>query len=60
VEKRRVGNIKSLKEYRSLSAADVQAAGYTDEDMKKPVIAVVSAYSEIHPGCMHLKTWPSM
>ena len=33
-----------------------RAAGYTDEDMKKPVIAVVSAYSEIHPGCMHLKT----
>ena len=30
------------------------ALGYTEEDLKKPLIAVVSAYSEIVPGHMNL------
>lgn len=30
------------------------AAGFTEEDIKKPLIGVVSAYSEIIPGHTHL------
>jgi dihydroxy-acid dehydratase len=30
------------------------AAGFTDEEIRKPLIGVVSAYSEIIPGHMHL------
>lgn len=30
------------------------AAGFTDEELQKPLIGVVSAYSEIIPGHMHL------
>ncbi len=34
----------------------LKALGWTDEEMKRPVIAVVSAKSEIVPGHMHLDT----
>ena len=30
------------------------ALGYTDEELERPLIGVVSAYSEIVPGHMHL------
>ena len=32
-----------------------RATGYTDNNMKGPIIGVVSAYAENHPGCYHLK-----
>jgi len=32
-----------------------RATGYTNGNMKGPIIGVVSAYAENHPGCHHLK-----
>jgi len=32
-----------------------RATGYTNDNMKGPIIGVVSAYAENHPGCYHLK-----
>lgn len=32
-----------------------RSAGYTDEDLKGPIIGIVSSYSEIHPATSHLK-----
>jgi len=31
-----------------------KAMGYTDKDMQKPLVAIISAYSEIVPGHIHL------
>lgn len=33
-----------------------QAMGYTDEQLKKPLIGVVNSFNEIVPGHMHLET----
>lgn len=32
------------------------ACGLTHKEMKKPIIAVVNTYNEMHPGHMHLRT----
>jgi dihydroxy-acid dehydratase len=32
------------------------ACGWTHEEIKRPLIAVVNTYNEMHPGHMHLKT----
>lgn len=34
----------------------MKALGWTDEEIKKPIIGIVSAQSEIVPGHMHLNT----
>lgn len=40
---------------RSGQRALLYATGMDEEDMKKPLVAVVNSYSEIVPGHMHLK-----
>ncbi len=32
------------------------ACGWTHEEIKRPLVAVVNTYNEMHPGHMHLKT----
>ncbi len=32
------------------------ACGFTHEEIKRPMVAVVNTYNEMHPGHMHLKT----
>ncbi len=32
------------------------ACGWTHEEIKRPFVAVVNTYNEMHPGHMHLKT----
>jgi dihydroxyacid dehydratase/phosphogluconate dehydratase len=32
------------------------ACGWTYEEIKRPFVAVVNTYNEMHPGHMHLKT----
>jgi len=35
----------------------LKALGLSDADLEKPLVAVVSAHSEIVPGHIHLNTW---
>jgi len=53
-------NLKTAQYYRGTEGTHRRAAykgmGFTDEDMKKPLIAVVNTPSEVCPGHFHLRT----
>ena len=52
-EKMRSDNVKKGAE-RTPNRSLFYALGYTDEELERPLIGVVSAFSEIVPGHMHL------
>ena len=46
---------KKLDPRKAYARALYRAAGFTDEDLQKPLIAVVNSWSEYTPGHIHLR-----